>query len=75
MATRLFYSHDGKECVFVCDTSDMAFGPIMDIELVEKFREWLEKDPRLYNSDFLSTLYFEFLEDLKKEELKRNNGK
>jgi len=46
MAVEIFADRDGKGEVFVCNTTDLAFGPIMEDGTAELFMEWLDIDPR-----------------------------
>ena len=50
--------------VFICNTSDVAFGPVMTPGTAEDFQEWLQVDPRRYDTDELCHKYNEFLEVL-----------
>lgn len=55
MGIDIFRSKYGGE-VFVCNTSDTAFGPVMDGDAKE-FLEWITEDPRKYGEKELIQLY------------------
>lgn len=52
-----------KGSVFVCTTSDTAFGPLMQAGTAEEFLEWLNADPREYSTDELCDRYNNFMFD------------
>lgn len=47
--------------VFICNTTDTAFGPLMENETGEEFLESLSDDPRVYDPETLSVIYAEWL--------------
>lgn len=52
-----------RGAVFICNTTDIAFGPIMyNEDEAEDFAKWLGKDPRTFTNDELSDLYNKFTE-------------
>ena len=49
---------------FYCSVSDVVFGPLMETKCeAEDFMKWLDKDPREYEVEELSTLFGKFSED------------
>lgn len=67
MAVEAFSNKDDSQAVMVCNTSDWAFGPIINehedlgaAEVLYKFCEWLPKDARKYKDDEMVKKYFEF---------------
>lgn len=51
--------------VFFCNTTEWAFGPLMQEDEGEAFMEWLPKDPRKYEDEELSQKYAEWKTDYK----------
>ena len=55
--------------VFACNTSDWAFGPLMESrEEAEAFLDWLLKDPRTYDDDALGLAYCTFLKEIGRDD-------
>ena len=50
-------TNDTTADVFVCNTTERAFGPVMEVGTAEAFMEWLTDDPRAYMPDKLDELY------------------
>lgn len=51
---------DDNADVFICNTTEMAFGPVMEAGAGEFFVEWLIDDPRTYEQEMLKQLYDEW---------------
>ena len=59
------------EAVFYCNTSDWAFGPLMDDrEQAERFIEYLSEDPRRYSTEALRTQWVTFVKTERAEKEK-----
>jgi hypothetical protein len=50
--------------VFICTTSDSAFGPVMrSYDEADEFLQWLPLDPRRYAPGTLDSLYMDYRKD------------
>lgn len=55
-------SETNPKCVFVCNTTDRAFGPVMhgSYARVDAFHHFLKEDPRTISENLLESRYYEF---------------
>ena len=59
MSVEIFSNEDGA--VFVCNTTDWAFGPKMPgANVAEAFLKYLPQDPRRYTDKELGTKWYDF---------------
>lgn len=59
MSCRILEDKDGDAC-FYDSVTMTAFGPVIDIEELKSFEEWLKEDPRKYSSKELWDKFCEF---------------
>ena len=61
MACEILTNRDDERSVFICNTSDVAFGPVFSCSSeAETFMEWLTEDPRSYPLDKLMAFHCDF---------------
>jgi hypothetical protein len=65
---------DDNADVFICTTTETAFGPAMETGSGEFFLEWLTDDPRSYGIDRLKELYNTWYDEVYMQEGEEDTG-
>jgi hypothetical protein len=68
MAWEILEGEQGE--VFICNTTDIAFGPIMEVGTAQDFADWLEDDPRIFTTPDLADKYHSWYDVVFKAELR-----